>query len=49
MTVPRMGYDCTDFARHPALVDEEPGVEAQVLDPGEGFEPWKARKIMMIA
>ena len=28
------------FARHPALVDEGPGVEVQVLDPGEGFEPF---------
>ena len=28
------------FARHPALVAEEPGVEVQVLDPGEGFEPF---------
>jgi len=28
------------FARHPALVAEGPGVEVQVLDPGEGFEPF---------
>ncbi|HHW77863.1 MAG TPA: pyruvate, phosphate dikinase [Xanthomonadaceae bacterium] len=30
------------FARHPALVPEEPGVEVEVLDPGEGFEPFLA-------
>ena len=28
------------FAHHPALVNEGPGVEVQVLDPGEGFEPF---------
>ncbi|MBK7982963.1 MAG: pyruvate, phosphate dikinase [Candidatus Competibacteraceae bacterium] len=28
------------FARHPALVAEGPGVDIQVLDPGEGFEPF---------
>ena len=28
------------FARHSALVAEGPGVEMQVLDPGEGFEPF---------
>ena len=28
------------FARHAALVAEGPGVEVQVLDPGEGFEPF---------
>ncbi|MFZ1326746.1 MAG: PEP/pyruvate-binding domain-containing protein [Candidatus Contendobacter sp.] len=28
------------FARNPALVAEGPGVEVQVLDPGEGFEPF---------
>ncbi len=28
------------FARHPALLTEGPGVEVQVLDPGEGFEPF---------
>ncbi len=28
------------FARHATLVAERPGVEVQVLDPGEGFEPF---------
>lgn len=28
------------FARHPALVAEGPGIEVQVLDPGDGFEPF---------
>lgn len=28
------------FARHPALVAEMPGVEIQVLDPADGFEPF---------
>lgn len=28
------------FARHHALVREAPGVEVQVVDPGEGFEPF---------
>ena len=28
------------FARHAALVPEEPGVEIHTLDPGEGFEPF---------
>lgn len=30
------------FARHHALVRAEPGIEVQVLDPGEGFEPFLA-------
>lgn len=28
------------FARHQPLVAERPGVEVQVLDPGDGFEPF---------
>ena len=28
------------FARHPALMAEGPGIEVQILDPGEGFEPF---------
>ena len=28
------------FARHPALVNEGPGVEVQGLDPGDGLEPF---------
>ena len=28
------------FARHRALLQEAPGIEIHVLDPGDGFEPF---------